>query len=210
MWEQYVPHEENTTRLNRGFTSRNGIIMNLNDFQTQAVLFAKSCIDEAVAKGTNTMIGDWSMTDLVGHLCMVNVMCASSLAGHGPELLPPSEEVVGQDPFAALAKTSTEFVTSFAAASDKSITCPTPVGPFPAWVVQTQGSMEHLIHACDVIHSFGLPRAVPDSLVAEGSTRILINTALYDKFRSMGMYAAPVAVAPDASSLTRMLAYLGR
>jgi uncharacterized protein (TIGR03086 family) len=155
-------------------------------------------------------VGDWSIDELLTHLVMVNTMCARSLAGFGPETLPPAEEVVGSDAFQAFQRTTTVFIDAFVAAADKSVICPTPVGPHPAFVVQTQGSMEHLVHACDLAQAISSTTRPTDDIVADAATRVLRDTALYDTFRSMGMYATAVDPGPDSSSLERLLGYLGR
>jgi uncharacterized protein (TIGR03086 family) len=183
--------------------------MKLNDFQSACIAFSRTCITQAQTR-PEAKIGEWSLNDLTTHLVMVNLMCAGSLAGRGPETLPAPEDVVGKDLGAAFARTTSDFLQAFATAADVTIECPTPVGPFPAWVVQTQGSLEHLVHACDLAHELGLAITPADDVVADAATRILQNTALYDTFRSMGMYGAPASAEPDASSLQRLLSYLGR
>jgi hypothetical protein len=183
--------------------------MKLSEFQTACTTFSKEAITKAAAM-PSCSVGEWSLPDLSGHLVMVNIMCSRSLEGFGPETLPDPAEAIGSDVFATLSGTSTMFCSTFAAASDVNKICPTPVGPYPAYVVQTQGSLEHLIHGIDVAIAYELPLNVGDDVIADAATRILASAALYDQFRSMGMYSEPTAAAPDASAAVRLLAYLGR
>jgi uncharacterized protein (TIGR03086 family) len=184
--------------------------MDLNSFQQSCVQFSAQCVAATHQAASTTDIGGWSVNDLTGHLVMVNLMCANSLQGKGPETLPPLEDVVGTSLSDAFSRTSSEFVLTFANAADINRDCPTPVGIFPAWVVQTQGSLEHLIHGVDLSRAAGLGLIPSEEIVADAATRILQNTSLYDTFRSMGMYTAPLVAAPNASALDRLLGYLGR
>jgi hypothetical protein len=180
----------------------------LLDFQIAATAYSAATLKEAQGLGSKT-VDEWSLLDIVGHLAMVNVMCTRSSQGLGPETLPALDVIIGDDADAAFASTTSLFVATFAALGDVDLVCPTPVGPYPAWVVQTQGSLEHLIHACDVAAAFEL--APPsDELVADAATRILAQPALYDTFRAMGMYKTSLAVDPDASAFARLRACLGR
>jgi uncharacterized protein (TIGR03086 family) len=184
--------------------------MKINEFQNECISFAQSVIAEARRKPFAVGDSEWSLDEFVTHLVMVNLMCTKSLAGLGPETLPPAEEAVGNDAHGALAQTTQGFLEAFLGAPDKSISCPTPVGAFPAFVVQTQGSMEHLVHACDLANAIGSVLMPSDAVVADALSRILRDTTLYDTFRSMGMYQPAAELSPDASALDRMLAYLGR
>jgi hypothetical protein len=186
--------------------------MKLDDFQHACIVFAQHCVAQARLQPSHETqsIGEWSFEELVTHLVMVNMMCSSSLEGKGPETLPPAQDVIGDNLYDALKRTTEMFTATFALAVDKAKPCPTPIGEYPAWVVQTQGSLEHLIHACDLQRTFGLLVQPPEALVAEAATRILQNVQLFDMFRSMGMYSEPVIASPDCSSIDRLLAYLGR
>jgi uncharacterized protein (TIGR03086 family) len=184
--------------------------MDLNSFQQSCVQFSAQCIAGTQEAVSASDVSGWSVDDLTGHLVMVNLMCANSLQGKGPETLPPLEDVVGASMRDAYSRTSAEFVRAFASASDVTMDCPTPVGIFPAWVVQTQGSLEHLIHGVDLSRAAGLGLTPSEEIVADATTRILQNTSLYDTFRSMGMYSAPRVAAPNAPALDRLLGYLGR
>ncbi len=182
--------------------------MDILDFQSESIRYRETVFAQAEDKGA-THLGQSTVADLASHLVMVNVMCARSLDGHGPETLPSAESLIGNDVRNALKETTNVFLSSFSQAADLQKICPTPVGLFPAWVVQTQGSLEHLIHACDIAVALQID-GPSDALVADATTRILSNTTLFDTFRSMDMYKAPTEVSPNATALKRLLAYLGR
>ncbi len=182
--------------------------MRLYGFQTSCTQYSATAIAAAFTVD-GFAVGEWDASALATHLVMVNVMCARALDGHGPGSLPSPESIIGDDVAGALESTTGVFLSSFGSAADVNLICPTPVGAYPAWVVQTQGSLEHLIPACDITTQLSLPP--PESeIIAEAATRILANTALYDQFRTMGMYAPPTIADPDASALERLRRYLGR
>jgi hypothetical protein len=182
--------------------------MNLLDFQIGATSYSATTIKLAAA-APDQPIGDWSLSDLIGHLCVVNVMCLRSTQGHGPDTLPPSETIIGPNPGESFTQTTAAFISSFESLDHLDRICPTPVGPYPAWVVQTQGSLEHLIHAGDVAARYNLA-GPSDDLVADAATRILAQPDLYATFRSMGMYEPPHAVDPNSDAFFRLRAHLGR
>jgi uncharacterized protein (TIGR03086 family) len=201
--EQYVLHATQPTYDQQSSNVK------LSDFQQTCIELSGRCIT-AARHHVDSRIGEWSVDDLASHLVMVNVMCINSLGGRGPEMLPVAESVIAGDVDGAFRRTSDDFARAFAGAADVTMPCPTPVGLHPAWVVQTQGSLEHLVHGLDLVRALELGIEVDDSVIADAATRVLASGSLYDTFRSMGMYAPPASCAPNATATDRLLAYLGR
>jgi uncharacterized protein (TIGR03086 family) len=185
--------------------------MKLIDFHRQSLAWTATRIAAARGHEDARVPGtDWTAADLAGHLVAVNVMCSSSAAGIGPEAMPDPAGFIDTDPIGAVASTSARFSAAFADPAIYATIVPTPVGPHPASVVLTQGTLEHLIHGYDLARALGANATIPHELVVEALARIVEQPALYNQFREMGMYAAPLPAAPDASAQDRLLGALGR
>jgi uncharacterized protein (TIGR03086 family) len=185
--------------------------MNLLDFHAQCLSWTEALLERACGHEDQAVPGTtWNVGDLAAHLAAVNVMCASSAAGIGPEAMPDVSPLVAKGAIDAVRTTSTAFSQAFADQSILSTTVPTPVGPHNGSVVLTQGSLEHLIHGYDLATAIGADATMPAALVTEALGRIVEQPALFAQFREMGMYAPPSVAAPNAGPQERLLAALGR
>jgi hypothetical protein len=161
------------------------------------------------ADPTPSAIG-WSTAETIEHLVAVNAMCANAARQIGPELLGTPTGVAlrqpGESPVDAWRRTAEEFSAAFGP-ENFDVPMPTPLGrPYPGSVVLTQGTLENLLHICDL----GPLARIPDAIVGEALARVLERPDLWSEFRERGMYAEPVVADPDADPLPRLLGYTGR
>lgn len=188
--------------------------MTLTNFHKAAMAFASEHIAALDVDGLGTPIQGcegWTAADLVGHLAMVNTMCGNSTSGKGPDQLPTPEELVGDDPLGAYARSAATFTAAYANEAEVfAKEMPTPVGMYPGNVVMTQGTLENLVHGWDLARSLGRDTMIPDEMVGEALGRILGAQPLYQQFFEMEFFSPSVAVGPDAGPQDRLMAYLGR
>jgi uncharacterized protein (TIGR03086 family) len=187
--------------------------MRLIDFHRGVLDHARGCLAELdPASPTRSTIG-WTATETIDHLIAVNAMCANATRQIGPDRLGADGVTLRQPdetPLAGWERTTRSLHAAFDADPLDAL-MPTPLGrPYPGSVVLTQNALEHLLHVCDLGPLLGAPPAIPDASVTEALARILERPDLWRQFRERGMYAEPVNLGPDASPLSRLLAYTGR
>jgi hypothetical protein len=184
--------------------------MKLTDFHRAVLDLTEDYLSRLdVADPTPSAIG-WSITETIEHLVAVNAMCANAARQIGPELLGTPIGVAlrqpSESPMDAWRRSAAQLSAAFGPENFE-VPMPTPLGrPYPGSVVFTQGTLENLVHICDL----GPRLTVPDTVVCEALARILERPDLWSEFRARGMYAAPVLADPDADPLPRLLGYTGR
>jgi uncharacterized protein (TIGR03086 family) len=154
-----------------------------------------------------TPCGDWTLSQLIGHMVATNDGFALSLAG-----TPPRGEVwdlldYAGDPAVAFAASSTRVTDAFRAAAGPERIEVWPYGPIPLRAVFGMHIVDMVVHGWDIATALGRPER-PDPGLASAAYAIMLRFP--DEPRPSRAFGAKVPVADDADDLDKLLGYLGR
>jgi uncharacterized protein (TIGR03086 family) len=156
-----------------------------------------------------TPCSDWNVRQLVNHLVYENrwtvpLMEGSTIAQVGDRY---EGDLLGDDPKAAWAESSTEAVAAVQADGALERIVDLSSGPTPAGEYVSQLFADHLIHAWDLARAVGADERLDPELVDACATWFAKMEPLY---RSIGAIGERPETPPDADAQTVLLAAFGR
>jgi uncharacterized protein (TIGR03086 family) len=160
--------------------------------------------------GDTTPCSEWTVRDLLNHIVGTTQMFASCAAGGSSEWNPftfPSD-VIAEDVSRQYDAAASEAVSAWRKrGTDELLTL--PVGDMPALVGLRIEYCDVLVHGWDLAQATGQDHGLDDDLIEEAWGHLEDN--LSDGSRGKGKPFAPIVAVPDdASTLDRMLGYMGR
>ncbi len=152
---------------------------------------------------------DWNVRDLVNHLVSEDLWVPELMAGKTIDDVGDrfTGDVIGDDPVAAQHASSGAAQEAFDGGSLDQIVH-LSFGDVPARILCVQRASDLVVHGWDVAAATGqdadVDPAVTDALYAINEPMIT------PEVRQMGIFGPAVEVGEDASSLDRLVAFLGR
>jgi uncharacterized protein (TIGR03086 family) len=187
----------------------------IRDWDRRAVRRSVELVD-AVTSGDLTRptpCGDWTLTELIGHLTAQHRGFAAAARGQGADLVHWSVPQAGPDPVAAYRDAAEDVIAAFAASeADAPFTLPeiTTRMAFPARRAIGFHLIDYVVHSWDLARSLDVPVDLDDDLV-RAALPIAVAVPNGPERRQPDAGFAPALDVPAGSStLDEILLRLGR
>ncbi|WP_037607049.1 TIGR03086 family metal-binding protein [Streptacidiphilus rugosus] len=159
--------------------------------------------------GLPTPCRAWSVRDLVNHATVQQLWVPPLLAGANAVSLADllTGDQLGDDPALAWKRAAAEAEEAVHGKRALDGTVTLWHGPALAAHLCSQLAMDTVVHAWDLARAIGADDRLPHLLVAFALREV---SGYADRLSASGLFDAPVRLAPDADSQTRLLALTGR
>ncbi|HET9257094.1 MAG TPA: TIGR03086 family metal-binding protein [Pseudonocardiaceae bacterium] len=159
--------------------------------------------------GDRTPCPEWDVRALVNHLVTEQLWAPLLLDGAAIDDVGDrfDGDQLGDDPVTAWASAAAASREAFAAPGALRRSVELSYGRRPAQGYCQEMTLDLAVHAWDLARAIGADERLDEGLMAE--VLAFVEPQL-DQLAGTGLFAAPLAVAPEASTQTQLLALLGR
>ena len=156
-----------------------------------------------------TPCADWDVRELVAHLVVEQLWVGALLDGETVAEVGDrfDGDQLGDDPVGAWDRAAAAAVAAFAAPGATDRIVHLSYGDVPATHYGREMAVDATVHTWDLARAIGGDEQLDSELVAVARGVVEAN---FDAWTQSGLFAPPVAVAPDADAQTQLLARLGR
>jgi uncharacterized protein (TIGR03086 family) len=156
-----------------------------------------------------TPCGEWQVRDILDHIIGGNHFFAKAAAGEPVEAPAEPRDLVGDDPATAYAHGAKVALEAWRAPGVAERTVTLPLGDLPGAFATGIHFIDHFVHGWDLAKATGQEEAV-DTELAESVYALVQGNIGDDRRQPGGPFGPEVPVSEEASTVDRLVAYLGR
>ena len=187
----------------------------IRDWDQRAVRRSVELVDAVTASDLTrpTPCGDWTLSELIGHLTAQHRGFAAAARGQGADLAYWSVPPAGPDPVGAYRDAAEEVTAAFAASEpDTAFTLPeiTTRMTFPARRAIGFHLIDYVVHSWDLARSLDVPVDLDDDLVRAAVPIVVAVPNGPERLQPGAAFAPALDVAAGSSILDEILLRLGR